>query len=249
MRANLKSQIILKTFFYTVVVFFICSLAFGSIPYLINYQGKLTDSSGNPVGDGHYLMTFGIWTHETSTCSCERVWNSPDQLVLVTDGLFNYQLGSNIELSPSVFIPDTALWLSVKVGEEEIRPRTMLISVPYACKSYKADFAGFADSTKRADTAAFSLTGISNVRTGVESGTGSVSVTFSPAFPPGTTPKIHAVAVLRTNDGGSGMLKGMAVYPAVADVSEAGFTATFREESGGLNMPAAEVDLYYFAIL
>lgn len=239
----------MKSLFYAVIAFSLSSFAFAGVPYLINYQGKLTDSLDNPVGDGYYLMTFSIWTHETSTCTCERVWNSPNQLVLVINGLFNYQLGSNELLPPSIITPDTAMWLSVKVGEEEIRPRTRLSSVPYAYKAYTAEFAGYADSTKRADTAAFSLTGISDVRTGVESGTGSISVTFLPAFPTGTEPKIHAIAILRADDSGSGMLKGMAVYPAITEITNTGFTTTFREESGGANMPNAQVDLYYFVIL
>ncbi|MGH8003413.1 MAG: hypothetical protein ACRECJ_01650, partial [Limisphaerales bacterium] len=37
------------------------SLALGTVPKLINFQGILKDGSGNPVADGSYSVTFRIY--------------------------------------------------------------------------------------------------------------------------------------------------------------------------------------------
>ena len=37
-------------------------MAQAAVPTLINYQGYLTDSGGNPVADGDYSITFSLYT-------------------------------------------------------------------------------------------------------------------------------------------------------------------------------------------
>ncbi len=36
-----------------------------TIPRMLSYQGKLTDTLGNPVPDGNYQLTFRLYTQET----------------------------------------------------------------------------------------------------------------------------------------------------------------------------------------
>jgi hypothetical protein len=117
------------------------------VPHLISYQGRLTDTGGDPVTDGEYVVTFTIWSDSTSTAPTDREWISPNCTVLVVNGLFNWQLGSREGLPPWTITNDADLWLGIKVGSDpEITPRTRLCSAPYAYKAWQADYAEYADS-------------------------------------------------------------------------------------------------------
>ncbi|UCC44739.1 MAG: hypothetical protein JSU65_02080 [Candidatus Zixiibacteriota bacterium] len=121
------------------------------IPQQINYQGRLTDDTGQPVADGEYTMQFEI--HRDSTGHAP-VWTSQPETVLVVNGLFNYQLGSHETMPIWTFSTDTPLWLAITLGSgssaEEILPRSRLVSTPYAFKAYEAEYAHLAFN---ADTA------------------------------------------------------------------------------------------------
>jgi len=57
----------------------------------VNYQGRLADSSGNPLS-GSYNLQFAIYDAPTAG---NRVWAPENHLgVSVTDGLFSVDLGS-----------------------------------------------------------------------------------------------------------------------------------------------------------
>jgi hypothetical protein len=104
-----------------------------SIPQLINYQGKLTDASGNPVANGPYDFTFQIWN---AASSGSKLWEETQSGVTVTDGMFNVQLGAH-GLAP--VIPDAgSAWLQVIVGATPINQRIRLVSTPYAYSANNA---------------------------------------------------------------------------------------------------------------
>ena len=89
----------------------------------INYQGRLTDSAGNPLS-GPYSVTFKLY--ETSTGG--TALRSRARSVEVTDGLFN----TNINFGTTYF-DGRALWLGITVGSDsEMTPRQRLRPVPYA---------------------------------------------------------------------------------------------------------------------
>lgn len=62
-----------RTCILVFVVLVITGLAFGEIPRVINYQGKVTDLSGVPVADGSYDMTFRMYDAESGG---SEEWNS-----------------------------------------------------------------------------------------------------------------------------------------------------------------------------
>ncbi len=125
----------------------VLSQVMDAVPHLINYQGRLTDSGGNPVTDGEYRVTFTIWSDSTSTSPTDREWISPNCTLLVVNGLFNWQLGSNEGLPPWTIANDAELYLGVQVeSDPEIMPRARLCSAPYAYKAWQAEYAGYADS-------------------------------------------------------------------------------------------------------
>jgi hypothetical protein len=98
-----------------------------SIPRLLSYQGRLTDSTGNPVPDGNYQLTFRLYTEETGG---SPIWTE-NQTVQVKNGLFSVLLGS---LTPIPALPeDGSLYLSLQVGDSlELSPRLRIVSAAYS---------------------------------------------------------------------------------------------------------------------
>jgi hypothetical protein len=88
----------------------------------INYQGRLTDSAGEPLS-GSYTMTFRLY----EVASGGSALATDSHSVEVTDGLFN----TAIDFDPEYF-DGRGLWLGITVGGEEMSPRPELRSVPYA---------------------------------------------------------------------------------------------------------------------
>jgi hypothetical protein len=97
--------------------------AVSAVTNSINYQGRLTDSSGSPL-TGTYNMTFGLYKVSTGGTALATDTHDVD----ITDGLFN----TDIDFDQSYF-DGRELWLGVAVGtDSEMTPRQELRSVPYA---------------------------------------------------------------------------------------------------------------------
>jgi hypothetical protein len=97
-----------------------------TIPQMINYQGKLTDASGNPI-TGTRNMTFTIHAESTGGSA---VWTESQSNVPITSGLFNVKLGSVTRISAIPDGPDC--FLEIVVEGATIAPRTRLATVPFA---------------------------------------------------------------------------------------------------------------------
>jgi len=95
------------------------------VPRMINYQGWLTDNSGNPF-DTTLSITFAIYA---SSEGGTPIWTELHTIVYVADGAFSVILGS---ASQETAIPDSVFsdperYLGIKIGSDsEISPRTRL---------------------------------------------------------------------------------------------------------------------------
>jgi hypothetical protein len=120
---------------FTVAIFLSAAiLSNAQVPRLINYQGKLTDTSGNPV-DGSHSILFSIYNAETGG---SVLW-SEVQTVTVIDGLFSVLLGSVSPIPYSVF-HELETYLELKFGSDPaMTPRQRLVSVGYAMHSENTD--------------------------------------------------------------------------------------------------------------
>jgi hypothetical protein len=119
----------------------------GSVPRLINYQGRLTDAAGNPL-TGSYNMTFRLYTGG-AVCWTEA------QTVNVTYGVLNVLLGNVTPIPPNCFTSPN-LELGVRVGSDsEMTPRRRVVSAGYA---YKAEEAVDADTLDGSHASAFAST-------------------------------------------------------------------------------------------
>lgn len=96
------------------------AFAIQTIPYLVNFQGRLTDNNGNVLSDGSYNVKFRIYNTATGGAALweeDRDFGGSDNRVTVQNGLFNIQLGSLSALSPTLFNEATQgnLYLEVEL--------------------------------------------------------------------------------------------------------------------------------------
>ncbi len=130
-------------FFVPVLVFSAESVVIPPIPHLINYQGMLTDDSGNPL-TGSFDITFKIYNDASAGT---KRWEETQSGVTVTNGLFNVILGS---VTPIDLLFYENYWLDITVGEEQMPSRLRLLSVGFAYRAWKADTASYASSVSGA---------------------------------------------------------------------------------------------------
>lgn len=96
-------------------------------PTTMSFQGRLTDSSNNPL-DGTYSIRFSI--HDAASLGSE-LWNET-QSVTVSNGAVDVELGSSTPIPDTVATASSA-YLEVKVGADlAMTPRQKLMSVMYA---------------------------------------------------------------------------------------------------------------------
>ena len=224
------------------------------VPYLINYQGRLTDTAGDPVTDGEYVVMFTIWSDSISTSPTDREWISPNCTLLVVNGLFNWQLGSKESLPPWTMTNDADLWLGIQVASDpEITPRTRLCSAPYAYKAWQADYAEYADSSG----VVVSSIGESGEFDGevnsdmVEDSGANTTIDFDNPFTSIEKPHFYINVVLK--GAANGLVEGAAIK-AVVDIKGSpgnwtGFDITVSKYSDGSSISdATEVYVTWMAI-
>ncbi len=110
---------------------------------LIHYQGRLSDSLGNPI-NGNRNMTFRLYTEETGGSA---IWSETQNGVPVTNGLFIVALGANTALDETAF--HQPLWLEIIVAGQTLSGRQPLYGAPYAFSLVPgAVIKGYIDTTE-----------------------------------------------------------------------------------------------------
>lgn len=142
--------------------------AANTMPTTMNFQGRLTDATGNVVANGSYNVRFTIYN-----ASSAAIWTETRETtnrVTVSGGLFNLQLGSVVPLTPSLFA-STGLTLGVTMAnpatatcstascqtwEAEMSPRSPISTSAYA---FNADTIDGIDGASLAQLGANTFTG------------------------------------------------------------------------------------------
>jgi hypothetical protein len=107
-------------------------VAEAQVPNKINYQGKLTDSAGQPIN-----ATVSVVFHLYNVASGGSALYTETQTVTVTNGLFNVAIGS---VTPLGLPFDVPYYLGVKVGADaEMTPRQAVLSGAYALQAASAE--------------------------------------------------------------------------------------------------------------
>lgn len=110
-------------------------------PRLLNYQGFLTDTVGNPVTNPSVAMFFSIYDAVTGG---GLKWSENQASVSVDRGIFHVLLGGVNPIPDSVFKPGADRWLELSIAGQVLAPRTRIVSVPYAYTATYSDTALFA---------------------------------------------------------------------------------------------------------
>lgn len=111
-----------------------------AVPRLINYQGRLTDASGDPL-TGSYDVTFRIYDALTAG---NLLWEEIHTGVVIDNGIFSTLLGSVTALNLAF---DNPYFLEIKVGAEVLSPRQQIASSGYAIRSEISEKAVRSDSS------------------------------------------------------------------------------------------------------
>lgn len=135
----------MKKFLVLMILMFLLSTinyqlatSYAAIPRLINYQGRLTDTTNKPL-DGSYNLTFRIYDAETSG---NLLWEEIQPGIVIQKGIFSVLLGSAANLD----LPfDKPYFLEIKVGEEVMAPRQRITSAAYAIKAENSERAAKLD--------------------------------------------------------------------------------------------------------
>ena len=128
--------------------------ALTTTPTTMNFQGRLTNSSGNIMADGLYNMKFRLYDASTGGTLKWNETRETTNRVQVTNGLFSVQLGQVTPMDPSVFAsgslyfeielptPGTATCSTASCGtftEGPMTPRNKLSTSAYAYNSETLD--------------------------------------------------------------------------------------------------------------
>lgn len=109
----------------------LCSASVWAAGPFINYQGKLSAADGSPV-NGEVPMHFSIWDDATQTDPTTYLVWEEDQLVMVNNGVFTAQLGSETSFPSSVTFSTDQLYLEVVVNGSVLSPRSRITTSPAA---------------------------------------------------------------------------------------------------------------------
>lgn len=125
-----------------------------TVPYKVNFQGRVTDSNGNILADGFYNMRFRIYNLPSGGVVQWTELRETTTRVEVINGLFAVQLGDVTPLSPSLFTaadlyfevelptPATATCSTASCAsftEGPMTPRQKLAASPYAMNADTVD--------------------------------------------------------------------------------------------------------------
>jgi hypothetical protein len=104
---------------------------------LVKVSGVLTDFAGKPLS-GEVPVKFTLYKEETDE---EPLWTETQKLGIDTRGRYTALLGATQTggVPVELFGSDDARWMGVEVEGQPPRPRTLLVSVPYALKAVEAE--------------------------------------------------------------------------------------------------------------
>ena len=117
-------------------------------PRLLNYQGFLTDTLGNPINDTLDFL-FRIYSAQSGGTA---IWTEIQLDMIITKGIFSAALGSVASLPDSVFTKGVNRWLELRIGGQTMSPRTQITAAGYAFTATYSDTAEYARSAPTVDS-------------------------------------------------------------------------------------------------
>ncbi|NMC42931.1 MAG: hypothetical protein GYA46_03355 [candidate division Zixibacteria bacterium] len=123
-----------------VIICAVAAPAFGGVPQKISYQGRVTDTLGQPI-NATANITLILYSDSLGTTS---IWSETHPSVTITDGLFHVLLGS-VDPTIGSYFDGKERWLGVRVGGNPVAlPPVPLVSGLYALMAQRSDTAALA---------------------------------------------------------------------------------------------------------
>ena len=92
------------------------------------YQGKLADSAGQPVRDGHCEVQFKLFDDATPGLPENQIGATLSKTVTTTAGIFT----TDLDFGVSAFNTGQARWLEIAIGSSTLAPRIRVTPTPYS---------------------------------------------------------------------------------------------------------------------
>src|SRR5215831_12921508 len=190
-------------------------------PHLVKFSGVLLDVAGKPLS-GEVEVTFALYKQETDE---EPLWTETQRVEVDERGAYTALLGATqpTGMPAEVFRLDEARWLGVQVQGQAQKPRTVLVSVPYALKAVEAEklsgksLSDFVMSDSLGDQVRRVMEGQSLVasqatstgtrqpgQTTANSTSSPTTTTAGPMFPPSTFSGTNSTQIVSVQQNGSG---------------------------------------------
>ena len=224
--------------------------ATAAIPSTMNFQGRLTDSTGTIMPDGLYNMQFRIYTVASGGSATWTETRETTNRVQVTNGLFSVQLGAVTPLSASLFsgndvyfeitlpTPGTATCSTASCAswESPMTPRHKMATSAYAFQAENANtldgmdstaFAGvtgsanYIQNTTSPQTADFAITGTGRIDTTLQAP--SIQRATAGSLSIGTTATTTGMTI-----GGTSLTGTLAITTGTSGTINIGSTANAR---------------------
>jgi hypothetical protein len=126
--------------------------ALGAAPALISYQGRLTDTAGQPVTTLVNIQ-FTFWDAPSGGALLGSFIDS-DPVTPDAGGVYSTLIGDEGgTVIPESIFDVTAVWLNVQINGEDLLPRQRMVSVGHALRARHADTAVTSTRALGADNA------------------------------------------------------------------------------------------------
>jgi len=139
-------SVIKKSFFLVIICLItqlilvgVCSAKNSSsnVPYVMSYEGYITDPNDIPLPDGKYDFAFALYTDPRDG---SPIWEERHKNVNVKNGFVQLYLGRGTPSNPLDIPFDQQYFLGIRVGSEpEMVPRLELATAPYSFRARIAD--------------------------------------------------------------------------------------------------------------
>jgi len=121
-------------------------------PGLMNFQGRLTDASNNPLSGPHDFI-FEVYDAPSGGA---QLWTEAQAGIVVANGVLAAQLGEVTPITAAVFAAPDA-YLQITVDLVPLSPRQRLVTAPYAFNASSLqgrDYAAFVSTDAASQTIA-----------------------------------------------------------------------------------------------
>jgi hypothetical protein len=114
---------------------------YAAVPLLINVQGRLSDTNGNPITVATQVeFRLYLGGSALQADAGTLIYDEVNTIIPASDGTYSYIFGSGSvlngsQLNPSIFDTTQPAFLQMDIAGQALLPRLQIVAVPYALES------------------------------------------------------------------------------------------------------------------